>query len=460
MKSRNFLFCTAITALCYLTMSVLYYSQIYSMYDLFSERFIYMTVDGWANLAQAAGIAAAMLLIRRRPKVFGSRFAAAGVLAGMFPTLCLSVLAPSPALLFAMMLTLNVLIGYTTVFYFSLIARYTEPQSMCFSFAAAYAVGSFATWLVSLVGEDVLTSARVLPLDLVLLTLSAATVLLYQNLCPDDTPDESFRGDDTRVFWRENRLLLAVIALMSAVSMLGSADSTAITPDIGINIVSSRALYGLGLLFAAFVYTKSRSAGAVLTMASLVWPFLAIVLFHESLLIVPACLLSYILLGFFAVYRTGSFLDPVQEKRLCPALAAAGLLVSRLADTATTFVLTAFYDDIFLVSLVAAGLLFIPLLILFFYMFTQQLRSLPAEAPAPVLSESERRAAFAERYGLTRREEEIAFHLSQSHSNGEIAALLSLSENTVRFHVSNILKKTGLHDRNEVSRAYNAPTKD
>lgn len=66
----------------------------------------------------------------------------------------------------------------------------------------------------------------------------------------------------------------------------------------------------------------------------------------------------------------------------------------------------------------------------------------------------ERWAAFAEKYGLTRREEEISMFLSKGQSNGEIAESLQLSENTVRFHVSNILKKTGMKDRNEVSRAY------
>ncbi|MBQ7200945.1 MAG: helix-turn-helix transcriptional regulator [Eubacterium sp.] len=44
--------------------------------------------------------------------------------------------------------------------------------------------------------------------------------------------------------------------------------------------------------------------------------------------------------------------------------------------------------------------------------------------------------------------------LSEGRSNGEIAEILQLSENTVRFHISNVLKKTGMKDRNEVNRAY------
>ena len=70
------------------------------------------------------------------------------------------------------------------------------------------------------------------------------------------------------------------------------------------------------------------------------------------------------------------------------------------------------------------------------------------------LSADERRVTFAKRYGLTRREEEISMLVSEGRSNGEIAEILQVSENTVRFHVSNVLKKTGMKDRNEVSRAY------
>ena len=90
-------------------------------------------------------------------------------------------------------------------------------------------------------------------------------------------------------------------------------------------------------------------------------------------------------------------------------------------------------------------------------MIKEQYTPLEPEASVEIpreLSADERRAAFAEKYGLTRREEEISMFLSKGQSNGEIAESLQLSENTVRFHVSNILKKTGMKDRNEVSRAY------
>jgi DNA-binding NarL/FixJ family response regulator len=51
---------------------------------------------------------------------------------------------------------------------------------------------------------------------------------------------------------------------------------------------------------------------------------------------------------------------------------------------------------------------------------------------------------------LTFRELEVMKHLGDGSSNREIAEQLSISENTVRVHVSNILKKLNLNNRREV----------
>lgn len=65
-----------------------------------------------------------------------------------------------------------------------------------------------------------------------------------------------------------------------------------------------------------------------------------------------------------------------------------------------------------------------------------------------VREHKERTAAVAYNYNLlTGREQEIATCISQGKSNGDIAQLLGVSENTIRNHVSRILDRTGCNNR-------------
>ena len=57
---------------------------------------------------------------------------------------------------------------------------------------------------------------------------------------------------------------------------------------------------------------------------------------------------------------------------------------------------------------------------------------------------------FEEQYALTKRESEVLRQIIMGLSNGEISAALYISESTVKFHVKNILKKTGCVNRAEV----------
>lgn len=56
-----------------------------------------------------------------------------------------------------------------------------------------------------------------------------------------------------------------------------------------------------------------------------------------------------------------------------------------------------------------------------------------------------------ELYGLTRQEINILFLISQSLSNQDIASKLYISTNTVKTHVSNILRKLGVENRTEAA---------
>ena len=70
--------------------------------------------------------------------------------------------------------------------------------------------------------------------------------------------------------------------------------------------------------------------------------------------------------------------------------------------------------------------------------------------PQPLPSEEERLHAFIQKYELSLREVEVLNLIREGASNGEISAKLFISENTVKFHVRNILKKTGCSNRTEL----------
>jgi DNA-binding NarL/FixJ family response regulator len=66
-------------------------------------------------------------------------------------------------------------------------------------------------------------------------------------------------------------------------------------------------------------------------------------------------------------------------------------------------------------------------------------------------SESQNRSAQP-KAGLTRREHQILEQVAVGASNGEIASRLCVTEQTVKFHLSNVYRKLGVSNRTQASR--------
>ena len=73
-------------------------------------------------------------------------------------------------------------------------------------------------------------------------------------------------------------------------------------------------------------------------------------------------------------------------------------------------------------------------------------------AGALVGSVPSRAESVEEKVGLTKRELEILRLVSQGHSNVELAGMLWVTEQTVKFHLSNIYRKLDVANRTEASR--------
>ena len=462
-KNRNFIFCCVIIAAVYLLDSLLFFSQFYLMYDFYSEKTISAVSTGWAYLAQGVGLVLFMLLYKTRSRLSARRVFQVLLFLIEVPVIIVSILIPGRILLMFMIVLLNIIIGLHTGFTFTLAAAHAPTSRLGLCYGLAYAVGAFGTWLISEISGGVMTSYRIIFADSLIIALIVVLILVYrdafengqdgENAGADALPAAAGSSPDTAGGRKILILLCLVIAIMAPISSIGTNNNLYVEYSREFVLLAQRSFYAVGLIAAGLIFDKNRIIGGICAVVSLIYPIVLIMIYQESGLVMPVIGMSYVILGFFAVYRAASFMTLAAESKK-QQLAPLGLAVARVCEAVSVLAIIEIGCDE-LASVILVSVLFIPLVILFFLMIKEQYTPSAAAAEAPrELSADERRAAFAEQYGLTRREEEIAMFLSEGRSNGEIAELLQLSENTVRFHVSNILKKTGMKDRNEVSRAY------
>jgi DNA-binding NarL/FixJ family response regulator len=75
-----------------------------------------------------------------------------------------------------------------------------------------------------------------------------------------------------------------------------------------------------------------------------------------------------------------------------------------------------------------------------------------ADSPVPQHKVPPARLAASEDAGLTRREVEILRLVAEGYSNAALARLLWVTEQTIKFHLSNVYRKLGVANRTEASR--------
>ena len=242
-------------------------------------------------------------------------------------------------------------------------------------------------------------------------------------------------------------LACGAVVLASLVKNLGygfpSSDIAA-----GLNPLLSRIPYALGLAAAGLINDRDRKSGLICTIAALSTPFIMLSMVSEP---IPGMILwglNYVLFSFFTVFRVMLFLD-IAEKTHRPELAPLGLLMGRIGDAAGSLLfLTLSGRHILLVAVTV--LLFIPAILLLFRLY-HQLYEPEAEQRK---SEEEIFETFCLHHDLSARERDLLRLIIEDHTNGEIAARLYISENTVKYHVRNVLQKTGCRNRVELQRKY------
>ena len=461
-NNKNFILCCVIIAAVYLLDSLIFFSQMYLMYDYFSEETIGAVSTGWAYLTQGAGLVLFMILYKTRGRLSARRGFQVALFLIEVPVLVVSLLVPDRTVLILMIIALNIIVGLHTGFTFTLAAAHAPVSRLGLCYGLAYAVGAFGTWLISAISGGVLTSYRIIFVDSLIIALIVVLILVYRDAFKEEEEsaadgEAGFGGGalslDTPRGRRVLLLLCLLIAIMAPISSIGTNNNLYVEYCRELDLLAQRSFYAVGLIAAGLIFDKNRVVGGICSVISLIYPIVLIMIYRESGMVTLVIGLSYAILGFFAVYRASAFMSLAAESKKLH-LAPLGLAVSRICEAVVVLVtIETGIDELICVILVSV--MFIPMTILFYLMEREKNVSHEIQVEdLRELSADERRVTFAKRYGLTRREEEISMLVSEGRSNGEIAEILQVSENTVRFHVSNVLKKTGMKDRNEVSRAY------
>lgn len=358
-------------------------------------------------------------------------------------------------------LIMSVFCGYIAAYYIDrlMTVGFSERGRV---FGASYAGVTLLSWIISLIGRGALVRGG---RSVVLQSLAAAVTVWLIIRLPGSGENESGKGENSTT--RENdaahefplaavrsdKTLLRICALTLMVSMVKNIGSGFSSIDLlkGVSVEFTRIFYAAGLIIAGSVTDRSRKDGAILTITSLVLPFIVLALSGEPVPTMFFWVLGYFVFGFFSVYRIITFTDRAQEKR-APLLAGGGLLFGRIGDAAGTAVSTLLSGSQAL--MVASALVFFIISIVLFFSLYQELYEPQAAAVPEVKSEEERFALFAAKYDMSAREREVLRLVLRQMTNTQIAETLVVSESTVKFHIHNLLRKTGCKTRLELGTLY------
>lgn len=442
MRKKTLLLYTGIVAVCYLYTGSAYMSQFYRLIQFFDSTTVDIITSGWNYLLQAAGIGLFCLGLKRCPGLFGRKDFISVLLAAGAVFMAVAQLAQSGAVVAAAGYVFNFLIGVYSGCYLILFARHIPIRCAALCYGASYAVGSVGTYLLSLIGGGrFLVSGWAAVLYAALALMTAGLILSAEDIVLPPAPDKTDKNLAVPPYQ------IPVILIMMVISVVGSGlyYSLPYAQDVNWNLI--RAFYAMGLVLAGFIMDRSRLIGEICAVASLTYPLIAAALIGEGVTGTAALSLSYAFRGFLSVYYVIMFTDPAHEDGGLLPFAPLGLMLSRVIEAILTLTLL-FLPVSNTFQLIFSAICFAPLLILFVLMLNKK-------HAAPPASDEKRLAMFAEKHRLTARESEILRLLSDGMSDDEIAEKCYISRSTVRFHVSNILKKTQTASRVDAVRALN-----
>ena len=442
---------------------------------------------GIGYLLQAAGIGVFALLARYREPLADRIFPVA--LAAHLLCLIPAALSPYPAGSLAFGFLMNLACGVIAGYYLYDLTRKVPAERTATVFSTGYGLAILASWLLTLAGgRSVYNSAKIVIICIALTTAALAADRLF---CKKEepgraeaaassgpgnvkaaassgpvnakaaaslglanaeaaTPSGSGKAKRRRAAGKELLWLLCILVLLF--SLVNSSGFAFPAADLGkaVNLELSRLVYAAGLIIAGFVTDRNRKHGAICALMALVIPFIILALQGETLPAIVFWVLSYFTFGFYSVYRVILFSDYAVQRDML-FLSGFGLMLGRVGDAFGEMICIALTGRL-AVQIAVTAILFAAATVVFFQVYNV----LYVPETERVLSEREKFHYFAMEHDLSAREQDMLRLLLEQKTNSEIAGALFISENTVKFHIKNLLQKTGCKNRKELVAAYMA----
>ncbi len=445
MDKKNGILLTGIIGLYFLWGGSSYISEMYRLYEYFSPRTVDLIALSLNYFCQALGIIYFSYSYRKNPQLILKKTTYYGSLIVSAISILSMLTIGNPYLIIFFGGIMNLLLGFLAAFQLSLLATHVSKNNRGKIFGLAYAMGSLGTYILSILGKGNMIKSPYA--SLIYLGLIGLTYILMarMNFYTIDKKEIGKVTIDRRFFTQ----VFFVFLLMALINSIGGNYQSETIFKEKVNFELARAFYGIGLIGAGLISDKNRKFGAFLALGSLFFPFISLAIYREGEFIFLIWALSYLLLGLYSVYRAIFFVDMVGEREEWFYLAGLGLCIGRIGEGIGGLVNPFIMSDYLLASLYIVGL-FIPLILVFISLYGVTYTEKIIEAKNTMSFED-----FVLGHSLTSREREVLGYILDGLSNIEIGGKAFISENTVKFHIKNLLKKTGCSNRQEILELFN-----
>ena len=436
---RKYLLYIGLIGICFLYTGSAYMSQFYRLMNFYDDIKVDIITSGYNYLFQALGIFLFILGLNSN-KLFNKKSTFIRLLISGSLFMTISQLSNNPLLVVLSGYIFNLYIGIYSAFYINMLSQSCPHEKIGLSFGFAYALGSLGTYLLSLLDNGLfLTSKTITAVYFILISIIISLIIYADEI--ENKQKFNFDFNDKHLLY-----LILIVVVMTVINVLGSDlyYSLPVAKDVNWNLI--RAFYSSGLIIAGLLIDKNRFIGEVIVVGSLAYPLITTALIGEGMTNTGVLSLSYFFRGFLTVYYISAFIFLSEKDKKYSVVSCLGLLISRLVEAIMSLIIMS-SNVPNIIKLIFSSICFIPLLILF-SLFQRGQYAMP-------ISREKRLATFADKYELTSREMEIVSCLSQGLSDQEIGQKLFISKNTVRFHISNILKKTSSSSRIDIVNLFN-----